>query len=161
MFTRLGLSEQVVDPADIDAMEPPDLTVLMDADILSTARTAPSQLTITSRVNLLQVPREFELWSIGIFANVAGGPELLYGVAYCDIGPEVIRPGSPSSVIEHLFKVATVIGNAPNVTAIFSPDFEMVNIGPPSAGAGPFHSQVGNVFNLRRVAGDNRMITVS
>lgn len=151
-FTRLALSEQVVDPDDIPALETL-ASVVMNTGIAGVVNDRLGQATITSRVQLAEVPREFQLWAIGVYCQIQTHEEILYGVcaAEPELGVDTIRPASPGSVTEHTFRIATTIGNTEHVTAIFDPDVDIVNIGPPESGAGPFSFRLGHTFNLKRL----------
>jgi microcystin-dependent protein len=160
-FTRIGLSEIEYDEADMEGLTPANFDVLIYGSIAGVARDRPAHVTVTSKLRQAEVPREFELWALGVFATVDNGPEILYTICISIDTPDIVFPVSPQSIIEHTFKIATVIDNAPNVTAIFDPDLNFINIGLPAAGAGPYHSRLGNEVRFRRIAGDGQTITVS
>jgi microcystin-dependent protein len=155
-FTRLGLSDQIIE-AEIGAvlpLEPDDIDVIVYSGIASVVRDRPSQCTITSKLRLADVPHEFPLGTIAILAKIDEDPEILWGVCLATQAMDIIRPGGGASTTETTFRVSTIIGNAPNVTAVFDPDIELINIGPPAAGAGLFSYRLGAEFYLKRLASD-------
>lgn len=151
-FTRIVLGEGESDFEDI-----PEMTELvapvMIAPIVAVARTALGQVTITTKIPLNSIPQEFWLHEIGVFATVGSEPEVLYAVSVSDQFPTSISPEMPGgSTNEHTIKIAVVIGTTENVTAVFDPEIEVINIGAPSVGAGFFSNRIGNEFRFKRLA---------
>lgn len=161
-FTRVQLGRGEVTVEEIPAMTELVLPVL-NAAIVSVARTHLAQVTITAKVPLSTIVSDFHLTEIGVFATVGNAPEVLYGVSVVEPGgvPGVISPEmGGGSTAEHTIAVAVLIGTTENVTAIFDPDIELVNIGPPSVGPGVYKDRIGVQFRLRRlVPGASMMIT--
>lgn len=157
-FTRLGLSDERVDPDRIA-----ELTeigrIVMDGGIASVVNDRIGQATITSRLRLADITQEFVLMTIGIFARLGDRDEILYAVCASYGAPDVIRPASPGSTTEHTLKIATLIGNTRDVTAIFDPDIEFLNIGPASLGPGFFADRIGNTVRFKRAIGENIAIS--
>lgn len=144
----------------------PDMTALvspvMNCAIVSVARTQIGQWTITAKVPLSTIGSDFYLGEIGVWAEAGNEPEVLYGVSIVAPGgvPAIISPEmGGGSTAEHTIAVAVTVGTTEEVTAVFDPDIELVNIGAPSVGPGVYKDRIGVQFRLRRlVAGEGMAI---
>lgn len=148
-FTRIQLGEGAIsDSNQIDGMTAL-VAPVMNAPIVSVARTALGQVTITTKIPLASIPRDFHLTEIGVWATVGSDPEVLYGVSYSIGIPSVIsQEMGGGATAEHTISIAVLVGTTEDVTAIFDPDIEMVNIG---TGADLYSSRVGNQFRFKRL----------
>jgi len=158
-FTRVVLGEGEHELTDIPEMTQLDAPV-MEARIAEVAPRSIGQVTVTARIFLNDIPRTFDMHEIGLFAEVGGGPEILYAVSIAIEHPTIITPTMPGgSTDEHTIALAVIVGNTLDVTGIFDPDVRLINIGPPSVGPGIYSRRTGNTFELKRLIGVGVTIT--
>lgn len=148
-FTRIQLGEGAIsDPNSIDGMIAL-VAPVMSSPIVGVARTALGQVTVTTKIPLASIPRDFHLTEIGLWATVGSDPEVLYGVSYSIGIPSVIsQEMGGGATAEHTISIAVLVGTTEDVTAVFVPDIEMINIG---TGASLYSGRVGNEFRIKRI----------
>jgi len=104
----MGVSDTVATMTDL-------VNPIIQATIVSQTWNGDGTITVVARLTSDELTTELTLREIGMFAHLDGGPEFLYMYDNAGNGPDTLPAGGGGALVDQIFKLITIIGEAANV----------------------------------------------